>query len=173
LSIRQKQINKRGKNKMELLTYMQEMEYLYYPERKGAKYKIGDTFKNRGELCESISKFKRGLPYLVNPRTDWWQGSDIESLQASVKSSRCSVATIEAETYEKMLDIYFSKVPSILWIYVTIINNIVYEYHMNAAEFRKFLERWGSVDRESGTHKKKIRVREENDKMLQWLNERV
>ena len=70
------------------MMYEIKMPYEYHAERKGSKYKIGDAFKNGGEFLESVAKCHRGLDYLVNPATNFDEGSDIESEHASVKSGQ-------------------------------------------------------------------------------------
>ena len=46
---------------MTRIEYKIEMAYEFHPERSGAKYKIGNAFKNGGEFLESVAKHHRGL----------------------------------------------------------------------------------------------------------------
>lgn len=157
---------------MKKITYTNTMSYIYNAERKGAKYSLdnGATYKNHGELCESIAKFHRGYDYLINPATSYDEDSDIREMNASVKSSGASLACIYGNSFDSILNIYFNNVHSNLWIYVTVANEEVTEYHMNEKEFRKFCETWGNLVRESGTNLLKIRLKKESNKMLNWLD---
>lgn len=155
--------------------YINEMPYIFDNERKGSKYSMdgGETWKNHGEWCESVAKFHRGLEYLVNPRTKWDEGSDIEEIKASVKSSKSTLACIYGNTEEEIKNIYFETVHSTLWIFVVNIDEMITEYHMNAKEFREFLEVWGRTGIESGSHKTKMRITPVSGKMIKWLEEKV
>lgn len=159
---------------MKKISYTNNMPYIYSPDRKGAKYSMdgGQTYKNHGEFCESVAKFHRGLEYLVNPTTAWNEGDDIENLQASVKSGKCTLAPIYGNDFDTIINQYFNEVPSKLWIYVTDIDNTISEYHMNAEEFKSFLKVFGRLGKESGTHLTKVRILETSAKMLTWLDER-
>lgn len=153
--------------------YLITMPYEFDPNRKGAKYKIGNAFKNNGEFLESIAKHHRGLEYLVNPTTRWDNGSDIESEHASVKSGKASLATIYGNSLNEILDIYFEKVASTKWLYLVRVEESVVEYEMNATEFRAFMETWGRISAESGSHKMKAKILPTSMKMIKWLEERV
>lgn len=156
--------------------YTNTMPYIFDSERKGSKYSMtnGETWKNHGEWCESIAKFHRGLDYIVNPTTAWNEGSDIESLNASVKSSNATLATIFGNTPQQIMNKYFAEVPSTLWIFVVDIDeDTIVEYHMNKEEFKEFLNEWYEFATASGSHLKKIRIKKVSGKMIRWLEERV
>lgn len=157
---------------MKKFAYINNMPYEYDPMHKGAHYKIGEKYKNTGEWLESVAKFHRGLDYLVNPTTSYDTGSDIESLNASVKSAGASLARIYGNSYEQIADTYFANVHSTLWIYMVAIDDEIIEYHMNAKEFREFLDNFHEMAIESGSHLTKVRLRK-NQKMIKWLEERV
>ena len=158
---------------MKLYTYINNMPYTYDPNHRGAHYLIGEKYKNHGEFCESVAKFHRGLEYLVNPATSYDNGSDIESLNASVKSSNATLADVFGNTFDSIADTYFANVHSSLFIYIIDIDNEINEYHMNAKEFREFINAWAVLAKDSGTHLTKIRFKKTSGKMIQWLNERV
>ena len=158
---------------MKNITYTNTMPYTYDPNHSGAHFLIGNAYKNNGEFAESVAKFHRGLEYLVNPATSYDTGSDIEELNASVKSSGASLARVYGNTMEQILDTYFANVHSTLWIYISVIDDEVTEYHMNATEFREFLEEWGTLAKESGTRLTKVRLKKESAKMVRWLEARV
>ena len=158
---------------MNKISYTNTMPYEYDPNRKGSHYKIGEKWKNAGELAESITKFHRGLDYLVNPKTSYDNGSDIESLNASVKSSGASLACLYGNSFEQIIDTYFANVHSTLWIYVVKVDEEIIEYHMNAKEFREFLEGWAQIAVESNSHLLKVRFKKTSLKMIKWLEERL
>ena len=160
---------------MKTVSYEIEMAYNYDPARKGAKYTMdnGRTYKNTGEWIESIIKYHRGYDYLVNPATSYDKGSDIEQMNASVKSSGASLASVYGDTVEEILNEYFEKVHSSLWIFGVVTDSTMTEYHMNAIEFREFCNEWGVLAKESGSEKIKIRFKKVSTKMLRWFEERV
>ena len=147
--------------------------YEFDPNRKGAKYKLGEAFKNAGEFLESVAKHHRGLDYLVNPTTAWNEGSDIESEHASVKSGRASLACLYGDSFEEILNTYFAGVKSNKWLYMVQVDDTAIEYEMNATEFREFMEVWGRMGTESGSHKGKVRILATSVKMIKWLEDRV
>ena len=160
---------------MKRIEYTNTMSHIYNSERRGSKYSMdgGDTWKNHGEYLESVAKFHRGLEYLVNPATSYDTGSDIEEMNASVKSSNASLACIYGNTKEQIIEEYFKNVHSTLWIFMVDVDEQIIEYHMNAEEFRKFLEEWATTAVESGSHLTKVRIKKVSGKMLHWLEERV
>lgn len=158
---------------MKKIAYTNTMRYTYDPMHKGAHYLIGDAYKNYGEFCESVAKYHRGLDYIVNPATSYDEGSDIESMNASVKSSNASLACVYGPDFDTIVNTYFANVHSTLWIYMNIIDDEVTEFHMNATEFREFLNAWAGLAKESGSGLQKIRIKKTSGKMLKWLEDRV
>lgn len=158
------------------IEYKNDIPFTYDASHKGAPYSLdgGITHKNGGEFCESSAKHHRGLDYKVNPATTFDKGSDIESLNASVKSSGASLACLYGTSKEEILDEYFSRVHSTLWIYmVNIDNESMIEYHMDANEFRAFLNEWAGLAKESGNNRYKVRIKKTSGKMIKWLEEKV
>lgn len=155
------------------MMYEIKMPYEYHADRKGAKYKIGEAFKNGGEFLESVAKCARGLDYLVNPTTNFDEGSDIESEHASVKSGKASLACLYGESFEEIVAEYFARVASTKWIYMVQIDESVIEYHMNKTEFAEFINEWGAIGIESGSHRKKVRIKATSGKMVAWLEARA
>lgn len=160
---------------MKKYEYTNTMSYIYDGERKGSKYSMdgGITFKNHGEFLESVAKFHRGLEYLVNPATSYDTGSDIEEMDASVKSSNASLACLYGNSKEQIIEEYFKNVHSTLWLFIVDIDEQITEYHMNADEFRIFLDEWATTAVESGSHLTKVRIKKTSGKMVKWLEERV
>lgn len=158
---------------MKKITYTNTMPYTYDPNHSGAHYMIGDAYKNNGELLESIAKFHRGYDYLVNPATSYDEGSDIEELNASVKSSGASLASVYGPDFDSIIKTYFANVHSTLWIYMVKIDEEITEYHMNAEEFKEFLYNWAGLAKESGSQLQKIRIKKTSGIMVKWLENRV
>ena len=160
---------------MKKYEYTNTMNYIFDANRRGSKYSMdnGETFKNHGEFLESVAKFHRGLEYLVNPATSYDTGSDIEEMNASVKSSNASLACIYGNTKEQIIEEYFKNVHSTLWIYMIDIDEQIIEYHMNAKEFKEFLNEWATTAIESGSHLTKVRIKKTSGKMVKWLEERI
>lgn len=158
---------------MTTITYTNEMPYTYDPTHSGSRYFIGGAYKNYGEFCESVVKFHMGLDYMVNPATSYMDGSDIESINASVKSSGASLACVYGADMDSILAEYFANVHSSLWIWVSMNGEEITEYHMNRNEFESFLRNWAGLAKESGSHKLKIRFKKESHKMLRWLDAQV
>lgn len=158
---------------MTTINYTNTMPYSYDPAHKGAHYLIGDAYKNAGEWFESVAKFHRGYDYLVNPATSYDMGSDIEELNASVKSSGASLANVFGNNFDQIRDTYFANVHSTLFIYMVAIDDQITEYHMNADEFKEFINEWAGLARDSYSHLLKIRFKKTSGKMIKWLEERV
>lgn len=159
---------------MNKYTYTNAMPYRYDPNHKGAHYFINgsENAKNNGEFAESVAKWHRGLYTEVNPNTSYDTGSDIEEMNASVKSSGASLAGIYG-SYESIKETYFANVHSTLWIYVVIVDDEVTEYHMNATEFAEFLDNWHGMATESGSHLSKVRIKKTSAKMINWFEKRI
>jgi hypothetical protein len=153
--------------------YTNNMPYTYDPNHRGAHYLIEGKYKNHGEFCESVAKFHRGLAYAVNPATSYSEGSDIEEINASVKSSNATLADIFGNSFEQIVNTYFENVHSTLFIYMVDLDDQMVEYHMNAEEFREFVENWATLAVDSGTHFTKVRFKKTSGKMLSWLEDRL
>lgn len=162
---------------MKKIEYKITIPFIYNASHKGAPYSLdgGLTHKNNGEFCESSAKHHRGLDYMVNPSTTFDKGSDIEELNASVKSSGASLASLYGTSKEEILNEYFARVHSTLWIFmVNLDNETMVEYHMNADEFRTFVNEWAGLAVESGKVRRyKVRFKKTSGKMIKWLEERV
>lgn len=157
---------------MKRYTYTNTMPFTFDPNHRGAHYLIGGKYKNHGEWLESVAKYHRGLEYLVNPATSYDEGSDIESLNASVKSAGCSLACVYGPTYEAIKETYFANVHSTLWIYMQDFGEEIVEWHMNREEFEAFLDEFHEMAKESGSGLQKVRTKK-NLKVIKWLEERV
>lgn len=157
-------------------TYINELNYTYNAEHKGSHYLIENktTYCNKGEFSESVCKYKHGCYEAHNPTTAWNKGSDIEHMQASVKSSEASLGRgITGDTIEEMAESFFKETPSTLFIWINIdeLTQQVTEYHMNKAEFKMFIMNFTRVHHSSSKKENIVRFRKHTKKMEQWFEE--
>jgi hypothetical protein len=158
--------------KVKILTYINTLNYKYDAAHNGSHYLINGstTYKNRGELLESIAKYHRGLYTEVNPTTSWGSGSDIESENASIKSSEASLGRGVGA-----LENYFKNVASNIFIWVELNDQTqeVTEYQMTKQEFFNFVNLFTRVHN-SSNHKEQIfRFYKTSKKMLKWFEEKA
>lgn len=157
---------------MKIITYINTLPYVYDPDHRGSHYLINGskTYKNRGELLESVAKFQRGLYTEVNPTTTWDNGSDIESEKASIKSSEASlgrgIGTLEN---------YFKNVASKLFIWIELNDQTqeVTEYQMNKQEFFIFVSQFTRIHNMSNHKEQCIRFLKTSQRMRKWFAEMV
>lgn len=149
--------------------YNINVTYHFIAEHKGAPYTFdGQHFMNAGEFKEAIRKAVAGLECKKDANTPFDKGSDIEETNTSVKSSGATVSPLKGETVEEIMSEYFKRVHSDNWDYVTVIDETVVVYNMNADEFKKFVEAFGKV-----TERKVVRLKKESSKMINWFEERI
>ena len=146
------------------------VKFSFNPAHKGAPYTIdGIHYMNNGELMELVAKSVLGYNAKKDVNTPFDKGSDIEEINASVKSSRATVANVVlGETLETSIDVFFERVHSTTFIYATMIENDVVLYFMNADEFKEFLTSWCKLN-ERGY----MRLKATSGKMIKWFEERV
>ena len=154
---------------MKRICYTNRMEYIV-TEHKGAKYLVGESHKNRGELKELITQFNNGFT-CHKGNTSFDKGHDIDELKASVKSSGASLACIYGNSKEDIINEYFKRVASTMWIWVEFneTTQLVTEYRMNKKEFAEFLNLFSILTKESGSDKQKVRFKATTKKMIEWL----
>ena len=163
---------------MKKITYINTLEYVYNKEHSGAPYLIPqiDKYRNHGELCESIAKNYRGIFTESNPNTAYWEGSDIESEHASVKSSHANLSRNYggATTVSMAFKYYFSHVASDTFVYIELNEKTqeVTEYQMSKREFGRFLHYFTYITRHSNG-KIEIRLKHTSKKMIAWLDAQV
>ena len=136
--------------------------------RKGAKYTFdGVHYKNAGEFKEFA--LKRILGYAdwnVKDSHRFDVDSDITDLRCSIKSAESSLYNVElADNFNDSLEMYFARVHSVIWKYVTIIDNDLVVYTMDKNEFREFVSQFARWD----GYKGKIKFRTDSKKLLFWL----
>lgn len=129
----------------------------------------GSHYMNAGEYIEILCKTACGLPAKKDGSTPYNVGSDIEEYNASVKSSAATLVNWKlAETFEKSLDVYFANTASKNFWYGSIENDVLIIYKMTASTFRKFLEKFSTLN-ERGC----VRVQKETNIMKRWLKANV
>ena len=151
--------------------YAVNMEYTFNPAHKGANYTFdnGVHWVNNGEFCETICKSVLGFSAKKDANTPYDKGSDIEGLNASVKSSRFTLVNMRlADTFEESVTKYFQTVHSSLWIYVMIVDDEVNLYYMNKEEFNEFLHMFSGLN-----ERQVIRAKATSGKMIAWLENKL
>ena len=161
---------------MTIERYITDLPWVYDPTHKRSSYLINGSsaYKNRGELCESICKYHRGIYTEVNPNTSWKNGSDIEAEFASVKSSEGGLgrgiggynnsASDKIKTYFKETH---SKV--FIWVELNEKTREVVEYQMTKKEFGAFVQKFTRTHMASNKKEITVRFRASSKKMISWL----
>jgi hypothetical protein len=154
---------------MKKTTYTLNVNYQFVAEHKGAPYTFdGQHFMNAGEFKEAIRKVVAGLECKKDANTPFDEGSDIEEYNTSVKSSGATISPVKGDTLEGIMTEYFERVHSTNWDYVTLVDEEVIVYNMNAKEFQEFVENFGKVN-----DRKVVRLLKESGRMIRWLEERI
>ena len=161
---------------MKKSTYSARTAVTFMPEHSGAPYTInGSKFFNFGQLAEAVVSEWAGYGFRFDcDHVPFDKGSDIEELNASVKSSGASLACLYGADKAEIITEYFARVHSSMWIYAVQVDSEWWLYQMNADEFRKFLEEFSGLTRESGKEiRYKVRLKKTSSKMVKWLEEKV
>lgn len=147
-------------------------EYIFNPEHKGAPYSLngGESWTNGGELKEVLFKSCLGLEAKKDACGAYDKTDDVPELGASVKSSKATLVNkVLGYDFDSVKRHYFATVHSTLWVWVSIKDETLTAYYMEADEFESFLDKWAGFDKD----RKVIRFKAESLKMLQWLEERA
>ena len=146
------------------------IKYTFDPDHKNAHYTLdGVHFMNGGDLAEVVTKAIYGYKPVKDASTRYDLASDIEELNASVKSSKFTLVNTKlADTFEATIDRYFETVHSTRWIYTVIIDDTATLYEMNKEEFKEFLYTFTGLN-----ERKLIRCKATSGKMIGWFEERV
>ena len=154
---------------MKKTTYTLNVNYQFNTEHKGAPYTFdGEHYMNAGEFKEAIRKAVAGLECKKDANTPFDKGSDIEEFNTSVKSSGATISPVKGDTLQDIMTEYFERVHSTNWDYVTVVDEEVIVYNMNAEEFKEFVEEFGRVN-----SRKVVRLIKESGRMIRWLEERI
>lgn len=127
---------------------------------------------NRGELIEIVYKHVLGLIAKKDANTSWRAGDDIPEYKRSVKSKGFTLTDeYLGDTKEEIITTYMASVHSESFAYciIDIEKGILEVYVMNKAQFATFLKLFASMDKNSKTGKPKLRVKNETNKLIDWL----
>lgn len=156
---------------MKKATYEINITYTFDPvNHQRANYSFdGEHWKNGGEFAEIITKSVLGYKAEKDANTRYDVASDIEEINASVKSSRFTLVNfVLADTFEETVKRYFETVHSTVWIYTVVIDETATLYYMNKEEFEKFLYQFCYFN-----ERKAIRCKSTSGKMLKWFEEKI
>lgn len=154
---------------MKKMVYEMTISYKFNAEHKGAPYTFdGIHYINAGEFKEAVRKALAGFACEKDANTPFDEGSDIEETNTSVKSSNATISPIRGESVDEIMKEYFERVHSDNWDYVTIIDEMVIVYNMNADEFNEFVREFGKVN-----ERKVVRLKKESSKMIKWFEDRM
>ena len=146
------------------------LTYIYDASHSGAHYTLDGThYMNNGDFAEVVTKAGLGYAPVKDGNTAYDIASDIEELNASVKSSRFTLTSRSlADTFEDSIEVYFQTVHSTTWIYTVILEDTATLYFMDAEEFKTFLYGFASLN-----ERKVVRGKTTSTKMITWLESRV
>ena len=148
-----------------------KIDYIYDTNHKRANYSFdgGQHWRNGGEFAEIITKSVLGFVPEKDPNTGYDEASDIEEVNASVKSSAFTLVNkVLADNFEETVDRYFETVHSDKWIFTVVMENVATLYWMDADEFRRFIYQFCYFN-----ERKCVRCRAISGKMVRWLEERA
>lgn len=157
---------------MKKAVYNINLPYMFDPAHKGAPYSLngGESWTNGGELKEALFKACMGFEAKKDACGAYDKTDDVPELCASVKSSKATLVNkVLGYDFESVKRHYFATCHSTLWVWVSIHDEELTAYHMDAAEFENFLNNWASFDKD----RKVIRFKAESGRMLRWLEERA
>ena len=153
-------------------TYTVNRPYLFNPEHKGAPYSMngGENYMNHGDFCEVMFKAVLGFEAVKDACGAYDTTDDVPELNASVKSSKATLVNkVLGYDYDSVKACYFATVHSTTWVWVSIIDDELNAYYMNAEEFATFMDTFAAYVPD----RKVIRFKGESLKMLAWLEERI
>lgn len=148
----------------------------FNPDHKGTPYTVdGIHYFNNGNRHEAVVSEWAGYGFgYDNDHVPFDKGSDIEELNASVKSSGASLACLYGDDKASIIAEYFARVHSTMWIYSIEVDGEFWFYQMNADEFKEFLEEFSGLTRESGKEiRYKVRLKKTSSKMIKWFEGRL
>ena len=146
------------------------INYTYDTAHKGTNYTLdGQHWMNGGEFAEVITKAVLGYEAKKDANTSYDVASDIEELNASVKSSRFTLVNKPlAETFDETVNRYFETVHSTVWIYTVVMEETAILYYMDADEFKEFLYKFAGMN-----ERKCIRAKATSGKMIAWFESKA
>ena len=146
------------------------IDYTYDTAHKGTNYTLdGQHWMNGGEFAEIITKAVLGYEAKKDANTSYDVASDIEELNASVKSSRFTLVNkVLADTFDETVNKYFETVHSTVWIYTVIMEETATLYYMTAEEFREYLYKFTALN-----ERNVIRAKATSAKMIAWFESKL
>lgn len=155
---------------MKKITAEIKINFTFDTTHKGANYTFdGQHWVNGGEFAEVITKSVLGFEAKKDACTRYDVASDIEEINASVKSSRFTLVNMKlADTFEETVNKYFETVHSTMWIYTVVIENTAMLYMMNKDEFKEFLYTFTALN-----ERKVVRCKATSGKMIAWFESKL
>jgi len=144
--------------------------YTFNTAHKGANYTLdNEHWINGGEFAEIVTKSVLGYEAKKDANSRYDVASDIEEINASVKSSRFTLVNMKlAETFEETITRYFETVHSNIWIYTVVMENEATLYYMNKEEFNEFLHTFCFFNERFN-----VRCRATSGKMIAWFENKL
>lgn len=155
---------------MKKLTAEIKINYTFDTAHKGANYTFdGEHWVNGGEFAEIITKSVLGFKAKKDANTAYDVASDIEEINASVKSSRFTLVNKKlADTFDETVKRYFETVHSTQWIYTVVMENTATLYFMTAEDFREYLYKFTTLN-----ERNVIRAKATSAKMIAWFESKL
>lgn len=154
---------------MKKTSHVNTLNHLYNANRKGAKYSLnnGETWCNHGEYAECLAKKVLGYDTEKDANTRFDKAHDINEINASIKSWKCSLTDMPlADNFDEYVEKFFAiSDDNTTYIMVNDYADMVDLYYMNAAEFRMFVEKFGSWEKS----RNKVRLEKAMSKMVIWM----
>lgn len=130
---------------------------------------------NKGNLCESIVKYHRGLDYLNNPNTSGMVGYDIPEECIEVKSGAGGLGRDIGDpsfSVSQQISYYFKNAPKgkkWMWVFFDEDTQRVDEFIMDKKEFGLFVSKWLRGKQHLQSNKKSINVRFKQSSIIMKL----
>jgi thiol-disulfide isomerase/thioredoxin len=118
------------------------------------------------EVSELLKKCGFNRP--VNSYFDYDNEQPMEVTSSVKKDWNKDPYLYSRPTLEEIMKEYFERVHSTNWDYVTVVDEEVIVYNMNAEEFKEFVEEFGRVN-----SRKVVRLIKESGRMIRWFEERI
>lgn len=152
------------------------IKHEYAPAHRGAPYLYNGRYMNSGEFLECAVKSAYGVSSTKDANTRFDAGNDMPEYSASIKSAKATLTSVAlGDTRDEILDNYFARTASKMFIYAFILDETLHCVEMNAEEFRDFTENFSYVSNTSSKNGdiKVIRYKTTSMKMIKWFEAHV
>lgn len=155
------------------------LDYNFDNNRKGAKYEWFDTIANEykrgnaGDFFEIADKFGKGYEPHKDGNGKYNEASDIEETHTSCKSWEFTLASIKANTFEEVLEIYWKNTVSTNFDFGWKEEEEIIVYNMNANEFNDFLYRFARFDKSRNTVRGPKPRNKQRIEVEKWMDTRT